>query len=128
MLTIDGLNSGLDTEAIVEGLLEIQQTHIDRLNLKKQSVLNEQAAFQSLDARLVTFRSTAARLGRIQNNVFGARTVSVSDESAVVASADSKAAVGVYQITVESLAQAHQVASQGFADADSQITQGTFTV
>ena len=128
MLTIDGLNSGLDTEAIIQGLLDIQKTHLDRLQLKKQRFLNEQSAFQALEARLLTFRSTAARLGRLQNNVMEARTVDVSDEAALIASASSNAATGIYQLTVEALAQAHQVTSQGFADADSQITQGTFTI
>lgn len=127
-ITIDGLNSGLDTETIVQGLLEIQQTQIDRLTLRKQEAQNKEGAFQLLEAQLVQFRSAASRLGRTQNNVFESRNVSVSDESALVASADAKAAPGIYQISVESLAQAHQVASQGFAEADSQITQGTFTI
>jgi len=127
-ITIDGLNSGLDTESIVNGLLEIQQAQIDRLTTRKQASLNKQAAFETLEAQLVNFRSTAGRLGRTQNSVFESRTVSVSHESAIVASADSDATTGVYQVSVEALAQAHQVASQGFADSDAQITQGTFSL
>lgn len=126
--TINGLNSGLDTETIVKGLLDIQQTQIDRLTLRKSEAQQKEAAFQLLEAQLTQFRSAASRLGRVQNNAFEARSVSVSDESALVASASSKATPGIYQITVESLAQAHQVASQGFAESDSQITQGTFTI
>lgn len=127
-ISIDGINSGLDTESIVKGLLEIQQAQIDRLSLKKQGALNKQAIFQSLEAQVTTFRSAATRLARPQNNVFEARSVSVSDETALVATANGDASAGVYQLTVESLAQAHQVASQGFTDADAQITQGTFTI
>lgn len=126
--TISGLNSGLDTDEIVQGLLDIQQTQIDRLTLRKNEAVQKEAAFQLLEAQLVQFQSAASRLGRTQNNVFESRTVSVSSESALVASADSDATPGIYQITVESLAQAHQVASQGLAEADSQITQGTFTI
>jgi flagellar hook-associated protein 2 len=127
-ITIDGISSGLDTESIVKGLLEIQQLQIDRLTLRKQDALNKQAVFQSLEAQVTTFRSAAARLARPQNNVFEARNVSVSDENALVATAGISATPGVYQISVESLAQAHQIASQGFTDADAQITQGTFTI
>ena len=126
--TINGLNSGLDTEKIVAGLLDIQQIQIDRLSLRKQEAQQKEGAFQLLEAQLVQFRSAASRLGRVQNNVFESRSVSVSDESALVASASSRATPGIYQISVESLAQAHQVASQGFAEADSQISQGTFTI
>lgn len=128
MLTIDGLNSGLDTEKIIKGLLDIQQTRIDRLTLRKQSALNKQAAFRSLEAQIVQFRSAASRLGQIQNNVFEARTVDVSDETALIASASSDATNGIYQLSVKTLAQAHQLASQGFADSEARITQGTLTI
>jgi len=127
MVSIDGLISGLDTESIVQGLLEVQQTQIDRLTLKKKNVLDQQAAFQSLEAQLISFRSAASRLSRVQNSVFESRTVTSSDEQALVATASSGATTGVYQLSIESLAQAHQVASQGFTDADAEITQGTFT-
>lgn len=127
-ITIDGLNSGLDTEAVVQGLLDIQKTQIDRISLKKQDIQAVRGAFQGLEARLVNFRSSASRLARTQNNVFESRNVTVSNESALVASAGSNAAAGIYQLTVESLAQAHQVASQGFADSTAEITHGTFSV
>lgn len=127
-ISIDGITSGLDTETVIKGLLEIQQAQIDRLTVRKDTALNKEAAFKALEAQLITFRSAAVRLGRTQNNVFEARSVAVSHESALVASADSDATTGIYQLSVEALAQAHQVASQGFADSDSQITQGTLTI
>lgn len=127
-ITIDGINSGLDTETVIAGLLDIQQTHIDRLSLQRQDVISEQAAFASLQTQVLSFRSAAGRLARISNNVFEAKSVSVSDESALVATANGDAVAGNYQLSVESLAQAHQVATQGFSDRDAQITQGTFSV
>ena len=125
MITIDGLISGLDTESIVQGLLEIQQAQLDRLAVRKQEVVGKQSAFQALEAHLITFRGAAGRLSRVQNNVFESKTISVSNENALLATARSSAASGVYQITVESLAQAHQVATQGFAEADAAVTHGT---
>lgn len=127
-ITFDGLNSGIDTTSIVEGLLEIQQAQVDRTELKKQGVLNRQGAFQNLEAQLVSFRSSSSTLARTRNNVFESKTISVSDESAMLASASSDAAPGVYQLTIDSFARAHQVASQGFASDTSQVTQGTFTL
>lgn len=127
-ITIDGLNSGIDTASIVEGLLEIQETQIARITLQKDEALSKQTAYRTLEAQLVSFRSAASTLGRSQNNVFESRSVSVSDEDALVATASSQAARGLYTVTVDQLASAHQVASQGFADADSQITQGTFSI
>src|SRR5690606_18760997 len=41
------------------------------------------------------------------------------------ATATSKASVGVYQLTVNTLATAHQIVGQGYAEPDSEVTQGT---
>ena len=80
------------------------------------------------EASVLTLQAQVNRLGQSQNSVFGRRSVQVSDAAALVATADNSAATGVYQLQVNSLAQAHQVASQAFSDADAEITQGTLTV
>ncbi|MCA8996274.1 MAG: flagellar filament capping protein FliD [Planctomycetaceae bacterium] len=128
MLTIDGLISGIDTEAIIDGLLNIQQTQIDRLGIRRQELQARKAAYDSLDVQLATFQSIADRLARSHNSVFFDRSVAVSEESALLVSAENEAALGTYQITVDELARAHQVASQGFADTDATITEGTLTL
>ena len=56
MPTIDGLITGLDTESIITGLLEIQQTQLDRLELKQSAVLQRQSAFSALEANLLGLR------------------------------------------------------------------------
>lgn len=124
-ITIDGLVSGIDTETIVSGLLEIQQQQIDRIELKRSDVLAKQATFSTLEARLLSLRSDVGQLARVQNSTFTKKSVSVSDENAVTATATAKAANGVYRLTVDSIARAHQVATQGLSDTDSEITQGT---
>jgi flagellar hook-associated protein 2 len=126
MPTISGLASGIDTDAIVEELLKIRKTRIDVLTAQKKEVTNQQAAFKLIEADIISLRGQATSLSRSLNNVFDSRKVASSNEDALVATATSRAAAGVYQIKVNSLAQAHQVASQGFAAEDSQITQGTF--
>jgi flagellar hook-associated protein 2 len=124
-ITIDGLVSGLDTETIVEGLLDIQQTQLDRIKLKRADVLAEQATFATLEAELVSFRSSVSGLARLANNPFERQTVNVSDDTVLTGTASSSATNGIYRLTVNSVAKAHQVASQGYADTDSEITQGT---
>ena len=124
-ITIDGLVSGLDTETIVEGLLDIQQTQLDRIKLKRADVLAEQATFASLEAQLVSFRASVSGLAKLSNNPFERQTVNVSDDTVLTGTASSSATNGIYRLTVNSVAKAHQVASQGYADTDSEITQGT---
>ena len=126
MPTISGLASGIDTDAIVKELLKIRKTRIDVLTAQKKEVTDQQAAFKLIEADIISLRGKAGGLSRSLNNAFDARKVTSSNEDALVATATSRAAAGVYQVKVTSLAQAHQVASQGFVSEDAQITQGTF--
>ena len=124
-ITIDGLVTGIDTEAVVQGLLEIQQQQIDRIELRRSDILQKQGVFKNLEASLLGLRSDISSLSRVQNSPFSQRTASVSDESVLTATTSTAAVPGIYRMTVDSVARAHQVATQGFADTDSEITQGT---
>jgi flagellar hook-associated protein 2 len=128
MITIDGLVSGIDTESIVEGLLEIQQLQVDRIELKRADVLARQATFSGLEASLVSLRADVSQLARVQNSPLTGNSISVSDETSLTASSSSSAVPGVYRLTVDTVARAHQVASQGFADSDSAINTGTLEI
>lgn len=128
MPTIDGLVTGIDTQAIIDGLLEVRKTQKDLITARQTEIRTKQAIYSAIKDQIASLRSQAATLGKIQNNVFTARTVSVSDETLATATASGTAASGVYRIKVETLAQAQQIATQGLADADSEITQGTLTL
>lgn len=128
MLSIDGLVTGIDTEAIIEGLLQIQQNQIDILESRKADVVTQQTAFRGVEAQLTSLRTQAGRLSNLQNNVFEQRSVSVSHEDAIIATATRDAAIGTYQVSINQLAAAHQVASQGFTDDNAAVTEGTFTI
>lgn len=128
MPSIDGLVTGIDTQKIIDGLLAIQQKQIDQLTSKKQSLLTQKSAVQQVESRLISFRSIAANLGKSQSTVFDNRTVAVSNDVFLSATATSKAAVGQYQIRVNSLASAHQIGAQGYADVNAEVTQGTLQI
>jgi len=128
MFSIDGLASGLDTTSIIEGLLSLQQTRVDQLNLRKQEVIGEQSAFKGIEAKLLGLSSAIAGLSRSVDNVLEQQIATVSDSDLVSAAATDEAAAGVYNIRVDALARAHQIASQGYASAQSLITEGTLTI
>ena len=46
MLSIDGLVTGLDTTSIIEGLLEIQQQQIDKLQNREDGFAQQQTCGQ----------------------------------------------------------------------------------
>jgi flagellar hook-associated protein 2 len=127
-ININGVVSGLDTEKIVKGLLDIQQQQLDRMALRKSEIQTRQTAFRNVESKLLSLRADVGVLSRNTNNPLTRLAVTASDTSAIAARASSSAVAGVYRLTVNSTAQAHQVATQGLADADSQITQGTFEI
>lgn len=127
-VNIGGLVSGIDTDSIIQGLLKIQQQQLDQFNSKKTTIQTKQTAYQSLQTQLVSLRTSAISLASSASNPFDARTVTVSNPDAVVATASSKAASGTYQVKINSVATAQQVASQDFTDTDSAITEGTFSI
>ncbi len=128
MPSIDGLVTGIDTASVIEGLLAVQQTQIDRLNLRKQSVVAEQTAFNEVKARLTGVQSQLSRLVRLGGNAFDAKTLTSSHEDLVTAAASNEAQPGVYQLRVNSLAKAHQISTQGFALADAVISTGELDI
>lgn len=126
--TIDGLVSGIDTQSVIDGLLEVSQSQIDRLKSNKSEIVAKQTAFNGIEAQLVSLRGKLSSLGRSQNNVLEGKIASSSDEDILQVSADSDAINGNYSVTVNSLAATHQIASSVFESADSQITEGTLSI
>ncbi len=128
MASIDGIITGLNTTEIIDGLLEIQQRRVDQLEARKETILGKQAAFSGVEAKLLALRTTLGRLANTRRSVFEDRIVDVSDPQRVAAAASPQAATGAYELTVQSLARAHQIASGGLDDPESPITQGELTI
>ncbi|QDT11881.1 flagellar filament capping protein FliD [Planctomycetes bacterium K23_9] len=127
MFSIDGIVSGFDTTSIIESLLGFQQTQIDTFNSRKAEITTEQSSFKGVEASLLTLQGSIGRLNRTTNSVFDARTATSSDEDTISVAADGGANSGVYRLTVDSLATAHQIGSQGFATTSDQIATGDIT-
>lgn len=127
MFSIDGLISGLDTTSIIEGLVSIQQSQIDRLNVRKDEILTKQTAFQGIEARILSMRSSMSQLNRSTSSVFDRTVGTSSDESILTVTTSSNAIEGSYVVRVNALAKAHQIGSQGFDDDSSTITTGTIS-
>lgn len=128
MLNIDGLASGLDTSSIIEGLLSIRQSQIDRFNARKEEVVQQQTAFRGIEARLLSLKTSLGNLSRPGLNAFDEKTIVSSNETSVEATVSSNAVEGLYSFRVNQLAKNHQVATQGFSDRDAVIARGTLSI
>lgn len=125
MFSIDGLVSGLDTSAIIEGLLSIQQTQLDRIGAQKQQVIIRQTAFEGIEANVVALQAAADQLNSVANDVFSVFEATSSDETVLKVAVDGNAAAGNYQVSVMQLAAAQQLASQTLDSAETLLTEGT---
>lgn len=126
--SIDGLVSGFDTTSVIESLLGFQQNQIDTLNVRKQGILTEQSAVKGIEAQILSLQSSLATLSRTSNSVFNSKVASSSNEDVIAVAASGGANAGTYQLTVNALASAHQIASQGFESASSTIATGTISI
>jgi flagellar hook-associated protein 2 len=127
-LTVGGLISGIDTTKVIEGLLALEQQKIDNIARKATSIQSQQTAFKGVEARLLALQSQMTQLAKPQNGTFDARSITVSDPDALSAAVTSSAVPGEYHLRVTQLAQAHQLASQGFDRLDSAVTHGNLSI
>ena len=127
-LSFGGLASGIDSAKLVEGLTKLNQRRIDALNLQKAAVVSKQTEFTSLQSKLFDLQFKANALARSAGSAFDNRKATVSDATALTAVAGTAAVHGTYSLTVNELARGAQIASEGFADPNAQLKQGTLTL
>lgn len=138
---VGGLASGLDTQSLIEQLMQLERRPISVLQKRKDDLSRSNSAFQSLNTRLATLQSKASDL-LLEKNL-KAKSATSSDSNIVSATAGAGAAAGTYQIKVNQLATATSVGSSGaLASAatgattlanvkpanTTAITTGTFTI
>lgn len=122
-----GLISGLDIQGIVEQLMAINRRPVDLLQTQIKKLATEKTSLSSISAQLLSLKlaATPFKLGV----TFRPNAATSSNNDVLSAVAASTAVQGTYTFHVRQLAQAHQVASQAFADADTTpIGAGTISI
>jgi flagellar hook-associated protein 2 len=127
-LQIGGLASGLDTNAIIAGLIEVEQIPVQQLEARKAEYSAKDAAWQTINTRFSAIRSALDAVDSLTdlNKLVSAAS---SNESAVLASPTGAATPGTVSFTVDALAANHQVASTtNFTGGDALVGAGAFTI
>ena len=127
-ISFSGLASGLNTTALVQNLLRFGQQRINTLQQTVTTDTAQQTAFQTVQTSLQTLETQASQLAQSQGSVFDSKLATSSDSTALTAAAGTGAQTGVTSLKILALAQASQIASQGFSDPNSAITQGSFQI
>ncbi len=124
--SISGIVSGLDTQNIVDQLIELESYPLKLLQAKRELELKKKEAWRTIQTKLLTFKLQSYALAR--PTLYRVKDVSSSNESVLTATANANAQVGNYQLVVKQLASTHQLMSSGFADSSSTVGSGTLTI
>ncbi|HHU83267.1 MAG TPA: flagellar hook protein, partial [Firmicutes bacterium] len=101
---IDGLVSGLDTTQLVKELVALERQPVVQLEARKSKLQAENDAWRAVNSRLYSLREAALDLQSILT--FRGRSVTLTEEDVLTASAGAGTQKGVYNIKVLHLAQA----------------------
>ncbi|NMA91973.1 MAG: flagellar filament capping protein FliD [Firmicutes bacterium] len=125
-LYISGLASGIDTDALVSEIMQIEGQAVKRLEGQKQQLLQKADAWRDVRTRLVSLQQAARELAR--GSLYDQKSATASDQSRVAVTAGKNAINGDYQLEILSLARAHSVKSYAaagvVAGADSRTALG----
>jgi flagellar hook-associated protein 2 len=124
-LNFTGLATGIDTNKIVDGLTSINSNRIAKFLDQKKDIADQQTIFASVQVKLLDLQGQVGRLSRSIAGAFDKRTATSSDESIVTATASSSAQAGTFNIRVQQLAQAQQLASGTVSDINTTIKTGS---
>lgn len=118
-ISFGGLGNGVDFGPVVDQLVKVQHLPIDALTRKKTTLQSKLTQYGSLTDKLLALQSAGDNL-RLPT-AFDRSSTTVSDQTALTASASSTTTPGSYLVRVTQLAQSHQITNKG-ATAVSSVT------
>lgn len=128
LFNIGGLASGLDTNAIVAGLMAAARTPINQLEARKGAYEAKDAAWQAVNTRLAAV-GTALEAIKSPLDFDRFATAASSYEPAVTASPIGPATPSALSFTVDQLATNHQMNSAtSFTSGSDLVGAGDFTI
>lgn len=127
-ISFSGLGSGIDTSSIIAQITRFNQQRIDQLRSRQTDATSRQNSVKSIETKLKEVQTAASKLARTVSGTFDARKGTSSDESLIKVAATSSAAPITQTLTVNAIAKANIVSSQGFASSTSEINTGTLQI
>lgn len=127
-ISFGGLGSGIDTSSIIAQINRFNQQRIDTLRSRQTDATSRQNSVKTIETKLKEIQTTASKLARTVSGTFDARKATSSDESLIKVAATSSAAPITQTLTVNAIAKANIVSSQGYASSTSEINTGTLEI
>lgn len=125
-IRLSGLNSGMDTDAIVQALMSAQNYKKTKIQAKQTKLEWKKELWGELNTKIYNFYTNTLGKMRLQGT-FKTKAATSSDNSKVTATATSAAAEGTYKVKVNSLASAQYVTSGKLNGAKERDKEGNLT-
>lgn len=125
-ISMSGMASGMDTDAIIEKLVNVESRPIQQLEIRKRNHGNRKEGLKALGRYLEDVNSSARDLYGFGSSFSDKQAVS-SDSSALDAKAGSKADTGDKKIKILQLASPHKVSTDPVEEKET-LPAGTFTI
>ncbi len=124
-------SSGLDTEAIIEVLVNAKKIPVDSLEAKVEEEEDLLTAWTSIETSLTSLRSKSQQLSSYLT--WRQMSAESSDSDIITATAENSAQSGIYNISASQLAQSHRIASYAQASTTTDLdlnsgSGGTFQI
>ncbi|HEX7713209.1 MAG TPA: flagellar filament capping protein FliD [Bacillota bacterium] len=123
-LRIDGIVSGMDTQATIDKIMQASRAPLNRLQQKQQKLIWQQEAYRTQNTALSKLRDMLLNLKLTSS--YTTKTANSTDEKVATATANSRAG-GSYRLEVEALAQSAQNQSQQSLSIRTTVTGGALS-
>ena len=126
-IAFGGLASGIDTNALIDGLMGVERIPLNRNTARQQSLTSAKSTLSSVLNTFTAVKTAADALN--SSSAFASYSLVSSDDKVLVATATGAARAGTYSIEVKQLAQETRAKSLGFASSTDALAQtGTFSL
>jgi flagellar capping protein FliD len=123
---LTGLASGLNTDRIIDTMMAVEKKRLEPMQNQK---VDNQVQLEALGLVKTTLEKLQAGAKSLAGRtIWDGKLVESSDEDIVTATGSAGAKPGKHTLIVDRLALNHQIASQGYENADTQIGQGKFKI
>ncbi|MDQ3003469.1 MAG: flagellar filament capping protein FliD [Fibrobacterota bacterium] len=126
-LSVGGLASGLDTTAIINGLIQIETQRVVRAEKKKSDIELKLSTFNELKTKLTDFYNQSKEMDK--STIFNVFKSSSSDSTVATITGESNATQGNYDVKVVGLANSLKVASKSYTSSNTSLAMtGAFSL
>lgn len=125
-ITFGGLATGLDTNALIDGLMAAERLPLDRIQTKKQNLSSARDTISALTSKLATLKTAALAL---KDPTQFASFTAASSDTGITTSVSGAASGGSYSVHVAQLAREQRSYSTTFAASTTALgATGTLTL